>query len=261
MRIFNRIVMIIGILLLLFVALVLMIRPLEAIDWLRVWLDYFEESIFDANFFYIYLGVLAGLLLILLILLWLEIRRPRRKTVRIKTQGGGTAELGTQSVAQSLEYRIDELAGVRDVKTHIKSRGRDVEVDIDLDTSPSVNIPVLTDQVMDLTHEIVEKQLGVKIHGKVKLRVRHEPYPRGTMPSSGAMGDEAVVPPRRSKPAPAPEPPAEAESKKPEATPAAEREPQPKPSAEPTVVSLEDEGDEDQAEEQESDSQSSTSGW
>jgi hypothetical protein len=261
MRIFNRIVVIVGILLLLFVALVLIIRPLEAIDWLRMWLNYVEESIFDANFYYIYLGVLAGLIVILLILLWLEIRRPRRKTVLIKTQGGGTAELGTQSIAQSLEYRIDELAGVRDVETHIKSRGRDVEVGIDLDTSPSVNIPVLTDQVIDLTHEIIEGQLGVKIHGRVNLRVRHEPYPRGTMPPSGAMGEDAVVPPRRARSAPAPEPSAEVERKRPETTPAVEREPKPKLSTEPTVVSLEDEEDENQPEEQENDSELSTSSW
>ncbi len=263
MRIFNRIVMIIGILLLLFVALVLMIRPLEAIDWMRMWLDYFEESIFDATFFYIYLGVLAGLVLILLIILWLEIRRSRRKTVRIKTKSGGTAELGTQSVAQSLEYRIDELAGVRHVKTHVKSRGRNVEINIDLDTSPSVNIPVLTDQVMDLAHEIVEKQLGVPIHGRVNLRVRHEPYPRGTMPVSGAMGEEAIVPPGRTKPKPAPAPPPEAERERPEAAPSAEREAPPKPSPGPSVISSLEEKDEgeEKPEEQENNDQLSTSGW
>ncbi len=261
MRIFNRIVVIVGILLLLFVALVLIIRPLEAIDWLRMWLNYVEESIFDANFYYIYLGVLAGLIVILLILLWLEIRRPRRKTVLIKTQGGGTAELGTESVAQSLEYRIDELAGVRNVMTHVTSRGRDVDVSIDLDTSPSVNIPVLTEQILSLTREVVEKQLGVPIHGRINLRVRHEPYPRGTMEVSGAMGDEPLVPPGRIKPAPAPKPSVEPERRRSEAATTAEPEPQPKSSTEPTLVSLEDEEDEDQPEEQENDSQLSTSGW
>ena len=263
MRVFNRIVMIIGILLLLFVALVLMIRPLEAVDWLRMGLNYLEESIFDATFFNIYLAVLAGIVLLLLILLWLEIRRPRRKTVRIKTQGGGTAELSTQSVAQSLEYRIDELAGVRNVETHVKSRGRNVEIDIDLDTSPSVNIPVLTDQVMDLAREIVEKQLGVPIHGGVNLRVRHEPYPRGTMPVSGAMGDDALVPPGRSRSKPASAPPTEAERERSEAESRAERAAQSEPGPGPSVISSleEKEEGEEKPEEQEDDKQSSTSGW
>ncbi|MBC7237893.1 MAG: hypothetical protein H5T69_18780, partial [Chloroflexi bacterium] len=105
MNVFNRIVMIIGILIWLFLILFLMIRPEDAISYLRSGLQLLEENAFDPDFFYIYLGILAALELILLILLWLEIRRTRRKTVRIKTQSGSSAELQIQSVAQSLEYR------------------------------------------------------------------------------------------------------------------------------------------------------------
>jgi hypothetical protein len=264
MNIFNRIVMIIAILLLLSIALALIIMPLEVISLLRTGLDNLEQSIFDPTFYNIYLGVLALIVLLLLIWLWLEIRRRYRKTVIIKTQGGGSAELGTQSVAQGLEYRIDELAGVQNVVTHVNSRGRDVDVSIDVDTSPSVNIPVLTDQILALTREVVEKQLGVPIHGRVHLRVRHQPYPRGTMPVSGAMGDEALVPPGRPRPTP-PTPPAE--RRRPEVPPSIEREPRSIPSTGPSVVSpveeevIIEEVDEDQLEEQKDEDQESSSGW
>lgn len=195
MNILNRIMMVLAILLGLFVVLFVMIRPIDAVDLVRTNLDFFAQSLFDDQSFLIFLAATGALEFVLLILFWLELRRPRRKTVRIKTKGGGTAQLGVQSVAQSLEYRIDELAGVRKVRPSITSRGRDIRVAIDLDTSPSVNIPVLTDQIMDLCHDIVERQLGVKIHGKVKINVRHEPYPRGTMPPTAPMGEEAIVPP------------------------------------------------------------------
>ena len=259
MNVFNRIVVILGILIWLFLVLVLMVRPLDATSYVRGWLTYFEQALGDLNFFYIYLGSLAGLELILLILLWLEIRKRRHKTVRIKTSGGGRAELGTQSVAQSLEYRIDELAGVRKVDTKIKSRGRDVEVTIDLDTSPSVNIPVLTDQIMDLAHEIVEKQLGVRIHGRVNLRVRHEPYPRGTMPATGSMGTEPIVPPGRATPKeePAPAPVSRIESPTPEpAAPAPSLSLSAQPSAEEEPTSVSAEADADSTEDTER-----SSGW
>lgn len=195
MNIVNRIVMVLAILLGLFVVLFVMIRPIDAVDLVRANLDYFAQGLFDDQSFFIFLAATGALEFVLLVLFWLELRRPRRKTVRIKTKGGGTAQLGVQSVAQSLEYRIDELAGVRKVRPSITSRGRDIRVAIDLDTSPSVNIPVLTDQIMDLCHDIVERQLGVKIHGKVKINVRHEPYPRGTMPPTTPMGEEPIVPP------------------------------------------------------------------
>jgi hypothetical protein len=170
-----------------------MIRPLQAVDLARAGLRYFEDGLFEEQFFYIFLAVTGGLELILLILLWLELRRHRKKSVRVDIEGGGRAKLSTSSVAQSLEYRIDELPGVREVKPKIKSRGKNVDVIIDLDTSPSVNIPVLSAKVVELCRDILEGQLGVNIHGKVQVNVKHEPYPRGTMPSTEPFGEEAVT--------------------------------------------------------------------
>ena len=196
MNVFNRIVIVLGILVWLAILFFVAAQPLETVDLVKFNFDYFGTALLDLQIYYAFLGVVGGLALLLLVLLWLEVRRPKRKVVRIKTTKGGKAYLGVQSVTQSLEYRIDELAGVRQVRPHITSLGRDVKVVIDLDTSPSVNIPVLTDQIVDLCHDIVEGQLGVKIHGKVEVDVSHAPYPRGTMPPTEPFGGEAVaVPP------------------------------------------------------------------
>lgn len=182
MNTFNRIVMVLGILLWIAAVTYVVLLPLDAVGVARLGLDVFEQSLFDDQFFTIFLAVCGGILFVMLVLLVLELRRPRRRTVRIKTQGRGNAQLDVESVTQSLEYRVDELAGVRQVRTHIRSRGKDVDVSLDLDTSPSVNIPVLTDQVVSLAQDIVEGQLGLKIHGQVRVNIKHEPYPRGTMP-------------------------------------------------------------------------------
>ena len=221
MRVFNRVVMILGILLLIALVAYIMILPPDAVFFAQQGLDSFRQWLVTDESFYVFPIAGGALLLILLILLWLEVRSPRRKTVRISTKGNGDAQLGVHSVAQSLEYRIDELAGVRKVVSRIVSRGKDVEVYLDLDTSPSVNIPVLTDQIVDLVHDIVEGQLGIKIHGKVGINIKHEPYPRGTMPPVEPLGAKPVIAPpqvataaatggssRRAAPvsAPAPEP-------------------------------------------------------
>ncbi|MFP3896829.1 MAG: alkaline shock response membrane anchor protein AmaP [Anaerolineales bacterium] len=193
MNTFNRIIMILAIIVALVVIAFVMIRPLEAVGFARVGLDYFEQILFEEQFFYIFLVITGGLELILLILLWLELRRRNRKSVQVDIEGGGRAKLNISSVAQSLEYRIDELPGVRKVKPRIKSRGKDLDVTIDLDTSPSVNIPVLSAKVVDLCRDILEGQLGVRIHRKVQVNVRHEPYPRGTMPSTEPFGEESTT--------------------------------------------------------------------
>lgn len=182
MNTFNRIVMVLGILIWIAAVSYVVLLPLDAVGVARFGLDQFEQSLFDDQFFTFFLATSGVILFLLLVLFLLELRRPRRRTVRIKTQGRGNAQLDVESVTQSLEYRVDELAGVRQVRTHIRSRGKDVDVALDLDTSPSVNIPVLTDQVVGLAQDIVEGQLGLKIHGQVRVNIKHEPYPRGTMP-------------------------------------------------------------------------------
>jgi hypothetical protein len=195
MNVFNRILAILTVLLLAGILVLVLLNPLAAVDGIKAGVSYFEQGLFQDQFFVIFLASGIVLLLILAIILWLEVRRPRRKMVRIKTQGEGNAQLEIQSVAQSLEYRIDELAGVRQVRPQIISRGNDVDVIISLDTSPSVNVPMLTDQIVNLCHEIIENQLGLKIHGKVRINVHHEPYPRGTMPVSGPAKQEPVIRP------------------------------------------------------------------
>lgn len=206
MNVFNRIVMVLLVLCLFALVATLLVLPIQSVGFVRTYLDVFEMWVPGEQAFLIFLLGGAIILLLLFVLFILEVRNPRRKTVRIKTKGGGKAQLGIESVAQNLEYRIDELAGVRKVKPRISSRGRDVVVRIQLDTSPSVNVPVLTDQIIDLCHDIIETQLGVKIHGKVEVDVRHEPYPRGTMPATGPLGPEPIQqPPMQSEPGSGPE--------------------------------------------------------
>ena len=193
MNVFNRIVMIVAVLLFIALAAYVMIAPSDASYFAQQGISYLEENVADAWFYQWFLIGGGVLLLVLLIVFYLEVRRGKRKAVRIKTQGGGYARLEIGSVAESLEYRVDELAGVRKVKTRITSRGKDVEVALDLDTSPSVNIPVLTDQIIALCHDIVEGQLGIQIHGRPIINIKHEPYPRGTMPSTKPLGSEPIV--------------------------------------------------------------------
>ncbi|MGC9361112.1 MAG: hypothetical protein ACP5G7_12220, partial [Anaerolineae bacterium] len=111
--------------------------------------------------------------------------------------------------------------------------GNSVKVQLDLDTSPSVNIGLLTDQIVDMVHDIVEGQLGLKIAGKVRVNVHHEPYPKGTMPPTQPLGTEAELRPTMVE---AGEPKREAPkvTRKPkEEQPVVAREPKPEPVPEP----------------------------
>ncbi|MGI6367675.1 MAG: alkaline shock response membrane anchor protein AmaP [Anaerolineae bacterium] len=183
MNVLNRIVMVLLILALMALAAVMFYDPQRALEAGTWGMDMARDgvlSIASAQTLY-YRIALAVLGLLLFVLLILELRRTRKKSVRIRTEGSGKASIGVESVTQSLAYRIDELPGVRDAKPRISSRGKDVTVSVELHTSPSVNVPNVTNQVVALAHEIIETQLGVKIHGPVEVVVAHEPFPRGSM--------------------------------------------------------------------------------
>lgn len=181
MNFFNRIMMVLACLILLILVGFVLIQPLDAIDTARFGLTIFEQTVMNEQFYSIFLGVASLILIILLVVLILELRHPRYRTVRVKSKGN--VQLDISSVAQSLAYRVDELPGVRQVVPHVISHGNDIEVALDLDTSPSVSVPELTDLVVKMCRDIAETQLGLKVRGKIKVNIRHEPYPGETAPT------------------------------------------------------------------------------
>lgn len=184
MNVFNRIVMIILIIALIAGGVYLLLRPMDVLNFGASGIKVLQDQVYSSRFFLFFAIGVGILLFILLLLFWLEVKRVHFRVARVQTKGKSNAWLGIQSIAQSLEYRIDELAGVRSVKPKVTSFGRDVEVFIGLDASPAVNVVALTDQVTQVCSDVIETQLGLKIRGKVLIHVSQEPYPRAPLTGS-----------------------------------------------------------------------------
>ena len=119
-------------------------------------------------------------------LLWLEVRRPRTKTIKVQKVSGGEAELTTDSIASRLEYNIDQLADVIKVKPTIGSGRKGVIVDLELETSPEIEVPMKTEEVQELTKDIIENRMGLKLD-TVRVVIQHAPYPKGTALQSSTI--------------------------------------------------------------------------
>jgi hypothetical protein len=183
MNAFNRIVIIILILAIIVLTAVIVIVPKQsmdvgeqAFDSLGQWTDAYQTNqwaLFASG------RVIIGgaLVLVCLILLWLELRRPRKKTVRVQKAAGGEAHLSVDSIAQRLAYNIDQLPDVVKVSPRITGRSRGVDVDLVLETSPDIDVPMKTDEVLQVTREVIEEQMGLKL-GKVQIKIKHAPYPK-----------------------------------------------------------------------------------
>ncbi|MHB9033001.1 MAG: alkaline shock response membrane anchor protein AmaP [Anaerolineae bacterium] len=177
MSVFNKTIMIILIIALAVIVAFFLIRPAEALNLAASWTKYLQDQIYDSRFFtYLVIGC-AIFLFILLLLFVLEVRKTRFRIARVHTQGKSDTWLGIQSIAKTLEYRIDELPDVRTVKPRVASRGKDIDVLVDLDVSPKASIVAITEQVAQICRDVIETQLGLRIHNNVTIHVTQEPYP------------------------------------------------------------------------------------
>jgi hypothetical protein len=178
---FNRIVAIVLWIVLLATALILAVLPVASIHWLQAQLAALDTWLAGwqaANPTYFIVGqATLGLSALLLFgtLLFFEIMTGRRRGVRIRTAEGGSAELDTSSIGRRLEWHLDQLAEVIAVVPAVKSRGGSVDIRLEIETAPDIDIPMKTDEVVEVTREVIERDMGLRL-GKLDVRMRCAPF-------------------------------------------------------------------------------------
>jgi hypothetical protein len=180
-NVFNRIVTILLLLLFLVLAVVLAVFPADTVALAQrgltnvgVLLRNLENSAF-------WLSLLGRVLLVLLavvifgLLLWAEIRPPRIKTLHVHTEAGSRAQVTADSVSRRLAWQIDQLADVVSVTPRVTPHGRAVDVLLELQTSPDIDVPMKTDEVVACAREVIVDRMGLQ-PGKIEVRIEHAPY-------------------------------------------------------------------------------------
>ncbi len=181
MNALNRLIAIILWLMLLIVVVILALFPIQALTFaeqsLGIAIEYLQNL--EGARAWVYMGARLGLavggLVIFGGLLWLELRPTRPKTLRVQTQNGSRAEVMADSVARRLAWQIDQLADVVSVTPQVTAHGRAVDVLLDLQTSPEVDVPMKTDEVVNCAREVIVERVGLQ-PGKIEVRISHAPY-------------------------------------------------------------------------------------
>ena len=184
MNVFNRLVVLLLLLLIIVATALVVIIPQESLRLVSVTFDWLRQGAADyinsgARLFFAAGRIIIGGIIILacLILVWLELRRPRKKHIRAQKVAGGEARIATDSIEQRLAYNIDQLPDVIKVSPRILGRARGVDVDLVLETSPDIDVPMKTEEVLQVTREVVVERMGLKL-GKVQVNIKHAPYPK-----------------------------------------------------------------------------------
>ncbi len=112
------------------------------------------------------------------LLLWLELRRPHGKAVRVQKVSGGEAKVTTDSIARRLAYNIDQLAEVISAKPKITAKGKGVHVRLNVETGPEIDVPAKTEEISRVAREVIEERMGLKLAGRLEINIKHAPYPK-----------------------------------------------------------------------------------
>lgn len=179
MNVFNRIVVVLLLLFSIPLVLVLIgivVFPVQAADVLSALVGGIQNISRVTRL----IVVLSGLLWLVVdvILIWLELRRPvGARTVRIKQVTGAEAEMSTDSIEGRLAYNIDQLPDVIRVAPTVTGRGKGVEVVLDVETRPDIDVPSKTEEIITVARQVIEERMGLEL-ARIRVNIRHAPVPR-----------------------------------------------------------------------------------
>ena len=183
MNVVNRVIIVVLILIIIVLVAVLVMAPKQSIQLGEQAMQaagQYTANLESQNWALFASGrvIVGGTALFLcLLLLWLELRRARRKTIRVQKTAGGEAFITIESIAQRLSYTIDQLPDVVHVAPRITARSKTVDIDLLLETAPDIDVPMKTEEVLQVTKDVVEGRMGLKL-GKVQVKIKHAPYPK-----------------------------------------------------------------------------------
>lgn len=182
MNLLNRFATILIIILVWFVIVLVVAAPESAqvwtqqgLDWAGASLDSFSSQQPGWLYLLIRAGIIVSVTLIAIALLWAEVRRKKTPVVKIRAASGGEATVTAESVERRLAWHLDQLADVVSASPHIRAHGSSVDVKVELETSPDVDIPMKTEEVVAVSRDVIETQMGLRVN-KTEVQIKHAPY-------------------------------------------------------------------------------------
>ena len=116
-----------------------------------------------------------GAVVLCALLIWMQVSTLRKRGVRIYTADGGAAELDTDSVGRRLSWHLDQVAEIVTVVPNVRSRGSAVDIKLEIEAAPDVDIPMKTEEVVQVTRDVIENDLGLRM-GKLDVHMRCAPF-------------------------------------------------------------------------------------
>ncbi len=199
MNIFNRVVVVLDIVLTMIIVTLLLLFPQQGLMMIQAT----AKSLLDlgarirpefVSLFRAILILIAVFVDVALVaLLIAEFRGPRRKYIRVASITGGHVSVTIDSIAGRLRYHIDPLPDVLAVKPRVSRKGDGVALALEIEAMADINVPRKAEEVLEITRQVIEDKLGLKLAGKPQVIIRTITAPSGAPPKPVTPATDAAL--------------------------------------------------------------------
>jgi hypothetical protein len=125
-------------------------------------------------------------------LIILELRRPKPKSIEVEQLAGGQVSVNVSTVADRLRYEVNSLPGVLHTRPRITTKKGGVIVELDVEATADINVTESAVPIVSLVQDVVENKLGLRMARPPKVQLRTVGYPKSkkapTAPRASVVG-------------------------------------------------------------------------
>jgi hypothetical protein len=117
------------------------------------------------------IAVAGVIFIVAILLLFLEVRRPSVRGLRVQQVTDGQVEVTAEAISSRLEHDILAIPDIVKVKPHVLAAKKEmVDLVLELEAMPDVGVAPKTQEVIAVARRVMEEQMGLKV-GKIQVQV------------------------------------------------------------------------------------------
>ncbi|MGD8998022.1 MAG: alkaline shock response membrane anchor protein AmaP [Anaerolineae bacterium] len=198
MNTFNRIVLVILLLLAMVVCSLVLVLPLPALRTTALQATALADLLERVRpIARLPVGILLALIvdLVGVLLIILEVRRPAAKSITVQQAAGGQVTLSIASIADQLKTAVGQLPEVLQVKPKVFAKRNGVLVELDVKIEAEAGLANKAERIVETVRRVVEQRMGLKLVRPPKVNLEAVRPARPEPPVQRAPFEPAQSPP------------------------------------------------------------------
>ncbi|MGQ9815116.1 MAG: hypothetical protein ACUVR3_08190 [Candidatus Roseilinea sp.] len=176
MNTFNRAFTLVGLILLTIFGAATLVAPAMMLSFIDGAAAFFHTSVFGGmtDIARILVRILLAIIFVtvMLVLVWMEIRRPALRTVEVARATGGRIRLTTRDLEEQIRQRVDAISDVLHVKVQVTERDNAVVASLDVEAASDTDLIEKGEEVAAITRNVIQDQYGVKLFNKPQVTIK-----------------------------------------------------------------------------------------